>query len=80
MDDDFLCFLIFSNCRFPPGPPTIPILGSIPFIGIGQHPLYVTYTRLAEQYGGVMSIAIGNRYYQGNMNPDIIDVYYFVSK
>ena len=49
------------GARFPPGPPIIPILGSLPFVDLRNSPVRIVYKKLAERYGSVFSLAIGSK-------------------
>ena len=42
----------------PPGPPGLPIVGTLPFLGKYQ---YLTFANLAKKYGNVFQIRLGNR-------------------
>jgi hypothetical protein len=48
----------------PPSAPSVPVLGSLPFIGLGKAaglgpPPHIRMAQLAEQYGDVMELKMG---------------------
>ena len=45
---------------FPPGPPAVPFLGSIPFLKHGGAEYYKEFGRLAEKYGVIFSMELGH--------------------
>ena len=49
---------------FPPGPPALPIIGSLPYLGRSddQHEFFHTMQELAKKHGPVFSIALNHKY------------------
>jgi hypothetical protein len=49
-----------KHTKFPPGPPKLPILGSLPFLGTKGSFLH-TMKSLSEKYGPVVGIYLGSK-------------------
>ncbi len=47
--------------NLPPGLPSLPIVGSIPFLGLKGEDDHLRYTYLAKNYGRVYSFWIANK-------------------
>jgi len=59
-----ICYLFFKSTRkpekFPPGPPKLPLVGSVPFVGVKGSFLH-TMKYVVEKYGPVSGIFMGSK-------------------
>jgi hypothetical protein len=53
---------IHSDVRRPPCLPTVPILGSLPFLKVNMDTLHQYFMEQAMKYGNVFALYIGPRY------------------
>ncbi len=58
--------LIFKQRRssptrtLPPGPWSVPILGSLPFTGMWDNDVYLELAKLSKKYGDIFHFWVGN--------------------
>ena len=58
-----LAHLYLTSLRpknFPPGPPVLPIVGSIPFLNLRDGQYMHEMERLHKKYGGIFSAKLGD--------------------
>ena len=57
-----LTYIYFASLRpknFPPGPPALPIVGSLPFLSTNPDGYIENFGQLHEKYGDIFSIKMG---------------------
>ena len=68
----FLSRILFKRqqkLNLPPGPTALPIIGC--FHLLGKQP-YKSFTDLAQKYGPIMSVQLGQRYYIVATSPEVV--------
>ncbi|KAL6012991.1 hypothetical protein ACLOJK_003481 [Asimina triloba] len=61
-----------SNKRLPPGPPALPLLGNIQWLGTPLSDLHLVLRRLRSKYGPIITLFLGTRPAVFVFNPSLV--------